>query len=408
MEALQAFANWTLDCFTRHEVYMNIIFFRVMFSLFFLAGANAQAAKACLSYFKAEQAVPYHSEVTIIIGSDQKVSNSKFVADAITAQFGELKDVKVNIVDLRDLPRSMFKSDYFAPKSKKFMTDFVDPVERSSALMFLVPEYDGAIPGILSYYMNHMRLSLSQKQIALVGLSGGKWGARAALDVFKGTLTHRGGRILGDLQINIENIDSQLSEGQIKSEALVKRISATVQEFAKVSTQAQGNAPFQKLMGQLVTAYQGKVVDLRLNNGNSIFGKLSGVILNENQTIAYVKFDGETQIKNKDVVIDGQDTDIHKGGYSMPVGAIKGLKKGWHKKENFEATGLAVGQKKRFVYESGIVLTGNIKKLTFDENGNLLVITYSDANVKKDGEFLYRSEWGDFDVAIADYIEGIK
>lgn len=387
---------------------MNKIFFQILFSLSVLVGTNALAAKSCLSYFKADQVGPYHSEVTIIIGSDEKVSNSKFVSDEIMAQFGELKDVKVNIVDLRDLPKSLWKSGYFAPKSKKFMTDFVDPIERSSALMFLVPEFDGTIPGVLSYYMNHMRLSLSQKQIALLGLSGGKWGARAALDVFKGTLTHRGARILGDLQINIENIDSQLADGQIKSDNLKKRIATAVTEFVKVSTQAQENIPHQKLMGQLVSAYQGKVVDLRLNNGNSIFGKLSGVVLNENQTLAYVKFDGETQIKNRDVVIEGQDTDIHKGGYSMPVGAIKGLKKGWHKKENFEATGLAVGQKKRFVYESGIVVTGTIKKLIFDENGNLLVITYSDANVKKGSEFLYRAEWGDFDVAIADYVEGLR
>lgn len=162
------------------------------------------------------------------------------------------------------------------------------------------------------------------------------------------------------------------------------------------------------MVAQIAEAYVEKAVELKLNNKVSIHGKLSGLVYNENKTLAYIQTAGATQIKFQGEVIPGQDVDVHNMGYGMPVGAIQGFKKSWYTKKNFEAMDFKVGQKKKIVYESGVVIQGTIKKLSFDEQGNLLVVTYSDATVKNGDNFLFRKEWGDFDVAVADFIEEVQ
>lgn len=95
------------------------------------------------------------------------------------------------------------------------MRDFSDPITRASSLIFVIPEYDGTVPGILSYFMNHTNAPIDKKSVGLVGISAGRWGARQVLDAFKGTLTHRGARVLGDFQINIPGVDSKIQEGRV-------------------------------------------------------------------------------------------------------------------------------------------------------------------------------------------------
>ncbi|MGZ3692506.1 MAG: NADPH-dependent FMN reductase, partial [Pseudobdellovibrio sp.] len=182
------------------------------------------AANACFPMVHNSQLPANTPEVTVIIGTDRQGSNSAIVSKAILSQLAAQNNVRINLVDLAKLPKSIFKSDYFAKKPAEFTKNFVEPIDQASALVFVIPEYDGAVPGILSYFMNHVRVPLAEKQVALVGLSAGRWGARSALDSFKGTLTHRAARVLGDLQINIENVDAKISEQNITDPETNRRI----------------------------------------------------------------------------------------------------------------------------------------------------------------------------------------
>lgn len=373
----------------------------------FLFYKLSYAAPMCRVMVHNSQATAYAPEITVVISTDRKNSNSAIVGQELIKQLTQNPNARINVIDLALLPQSMFKSDYFEKKSASFEKNFVTPIVKADGIIFVIPEYDGAVPGILSYYMNHMRSSLSKKQIALVGLSAGKWGARSPLDAFKGTLTHRGGRVLGDIQVNIENIETKVENSQLTHADSKSRLDLLARELTKSLNLSPGAVPTQKNLALIAASAKDKKAEILLNNSNAVEGLFANYVLNENGTLSYVQFSGPTKIKNKDAVIPGQDTNVHNLGYGMPVGAIKGFKKEWYKKANFEATGLKIGQSIKLEYESGIVVNGKIKNLTFDADGNLLVITFNDVSVKNGSNFLFQKEWGDFDIAVADHIEQI-
>lgn len=362
-------------------------------------------AESCKIMVHNSQISTYNREVTVVIGTDRMGSKSSAIAAEIVSQLALDASVKINLIDLAKLPKSVFKSDYFAKKTKAFMADFVEPIQRANGIIFVVPEYDGAVPGILSYYMNHMRISLDKKQVALVGISAGKWGARSALDSFKGTLTHRRARVLGDLQVNIEQIDAKFEGNKLTHQDSKNRLADTVKEIAKSLNQAADAVPAQKVLALLAAGLKDKNLELKLNNSNSVEGKFTNFVLNKNGTLAYVQFSGPTKIKNKGEVIPGQDVDVHNLGYGMPVGEVKNFKKAWYKKENLEALNLTTGKRVKLEYESGVIVTGKVKRLSLDAEGNLLVITFTDVVVNNKADVLFQKEWGDFDIAVADYIE---
>lgn len=366
-------------------------------------------ANSCRIMVHNSQISPYASEITVVIGTDRKDSKSAIIAAELVRSLTQNKDVRVNLIDLAKLPKSIFKSDYFAKKSAGFNRDFVDPIGRAEGLIFVVPEYDGAVPGILSYYMNHMRLSLNKKQVTLVGVSAGKWGARSALDSFKGTLTHRRARVLGDLQVNLENVDAKFNDNKLTDADSISRLADTAKNIASSTLMnSWGNEASQKIMVHVATARLNSMVNLMMNNTNSVEGKLTKYILNQHGTLAYVQFTGPTKIKNKDVVIPGQDVNVHDQGYGMPVGPVKGFKKGWYNKENLSDAKLEVGKRITLEYESEIIVKGTVKKLTLDGDGNLLVVTFSNVVVNNKKDILFQKEWGDFDIAVADFIEEIS
>lgn len=379
----------------------------LLFIATFLFYKLSYAAPLCRVMVHNSQATAYAPEITVVISTDRKNSNSAVVSKELLKHLTQNPNARINVVDLAKLPQSMFKADYFEKKSPFFENNFVKPIVNADGIIFVIPEYDGAVPGILSYYMNHMRASLSKKQIGLVGISAGRWGARAPLDAFKGTLTHRGGRVLGDIQVNIEFVEAKVENSQLTNADAKSRLSILATELTKSLNLSPGAVPAQKNLGMIAAAAKDKKAQVLLNNSNAVEGLFSNYVLNENGTISYIQFSGPTKIKNKDVVIPGQDVNVHDLGYGMPVGAIKGFKKEWHKKSNLESTGLKIGERIKLEYESGIVVNGKLKNMTYDTEGNLLVLTFSDVNVKNGSEFLFQKDWGDFDIAVADHIEQI-
>lgn len=371
---------------------------------------TAVAANFCRALINSSQKSAYASEITVIVGTDRKASKSSLIAKEVLKQLQQNPHVVINLVNLTDLPKNIFKSDYFEGKSASFTKNFVSPIERSQAIIFVIPEYDGAVPGVLSYYLNHMRTSFDKKYVALIGLSAGKWGARAALDAFKGTITHRQGRVLGDLQVNIENIENKTTANEVTDIDTLKRIQISVQELIKTLNMADESANKQMSLAQLAMLMRNSSVSIKLNNDITIEGNLNNLLLNENLTPAYIQMSGPTRLKQNQQVIEGQDTNVHASGYGMPIGAIHGYPKNWYKKSNLPFTiakGLKLSSKIKLTFESGIIVSGTVKNLTYDSNGNLLIITFTDASVKKGQEVLFDKNWGDFDMAVGDYIEKI-
>lgn len=374
-----------------------------------LLSLESWAAPRCQIIVHNSQQAALTPEITVITGTNRKGSNSSIVSSHIVNALSEMGAVKINLIDLAELPTSLLRADYFDKKPKGFQENFVNPIERASSLVFVIPEYDGTVPGVLSFYLNHMRASLDQKSVALVGISAGKWGARSALDTFKATLTHRRARVLGDLQINIENVESKVSDSKITDADSIKRLKQSLQELTSL-TQVNSGFIQQQQLSKKARLLIGRATEMTLNNKVQIEGPLAKIITESNGTLSYVQFGGPTRMKINNQTLQGQGFERHREGYGMPLGPITGLKSQWHTKKALEesnlleATGLlAVGKRIKLKYESGVVIDGKISSHQLDEAGNLIVMTFSQVQVTKGSDILFRKEWGDFDVAIADH-----
>jgi hypothetical protein len=154
---------------------------------------------------------------------------------------------------------------------------------------------------------------------------------------------------------------------------------------------------------------------IALDQSLEIDGKLAQSVVNEKGEPVFVKFSGQTalreQRKNGDVVtIAGQDEAWHASGYSSPLGnfSIAGTK---FNAANLDAAAAASlkGKPVTVNYESGIKVTGTLKNaVQHSETGKPIILTLENADVYgKDGSVLYQKDWGPFDLVLAKDINGI-
>lgn len=352
-----------------------------------LTATAASAAPMCGLVVHNSQVGQYSNEITVVIGTDRAGSNSSIVAKEILNVLAKDPNTRINLVDLAKLPKSIFRTDYFAAKPPAFVNDFVSPIERSQALIFVVPEYDGAIPGILSYYMNHMRVGLDNKMVSLVGISAGKWGARSALDAFKGTLTHRKAQVLGALQVNLENIDGKISDGRVSDADSQSRLAHATGELNRNVNRLSGSMTAQKNIAIMARGLRGRATQLTLNTGVKIEGRLVQYLTNANQTLSFIQLNGSA---------------------GLPVGPVKGLSNGWFKRPEVVSRQVKQGQNVQLDYESGVKVSGRVKSLNTDSRGQLTSVTLTNARVQLGTRQLIDVNLNEYDLFVADYIESLS
>src|ERR1700690_4452391 len=115
--------------------------------------------------------------ITLIVGTNRPGSNSRKVAAQIEEFYAELK-VRLNVLDLANLPPEIFSPTSYAEKPKSFLP-FAEPVLKSEGLHVVTPEYHSSVPGVLKYFIDMLKFpeSFEQKPVCFTGLSAGIWGA---------------------------------------------------------------------------------------------------------------------------------------------------------------------------------------------------------------------------------------
>jgi phenylalanine-4-hydroxylase len=158
-------------------------------------------------------------------------------------------------------------------------------------------------------------------------------------------------------------------------------------------------------LGGLISAQKAlrsrTVNTLELESGLQISGILGGLRLRGDE-IAYLSFSGPTLLAKDHKVLPGQGIEQHKQGFGTPVGRVK-LENSWRDlasvtKSDCSRLGWNEGRGIQLDYETGCLVSGQIKSLTFI-NEKLAILTLAGATASHDNEWLFKPEWGDFDIA---------
>jgi chromate reductase len=172
----------------------------------------------------------------IISGTDRPGSNSKkvsFIIQKIYATLGE----KVEIIDLADLKiiETMQKSRY-GESVPTVIQKTLDLINQSEGLIIVCPEYNGSMPGVLKWFIDHFKYpdAFEYRPICFIGL-GGMFGGLRAVEHLQQVFGYRNSFIFPD-RIFLINIFRNMKEGELTDLValdLLNKQSAGFQKFCR-------------------------------------------------------------------------------------------------------------------------------------------------------------------------------
>lgn len=147
---------------------------------------------------------------------------------------------------------------------------------------------------------------------------------------------------------------------------------------------------------------------VELNSGVQISGRLKAYQDFENEP-AYLQFDGPTQISFDSNELPGHSGSYHKMGFGSPVGHLKGFAKCLSQMNEAELgeLGVRVDATTTLKFENGTHVHGKVMGWLRAPTGQLMVISFTDCTVIRNGQTLFDPAWGIFDMAVGSSVTSV-
>jgi phenylalanine-4-hydroxylase len=150
------------------------------------------------------------------------------------------------------------------------------------------------------------------------------------------------------------------------------------------------------------------VCTVELNTRLAITSRLSE-FEHTGDRVDFVKFAGPVQISYEGKEIAGQGTARHAHGFSSPIGRLAGHTDralASMNENELRELGLAVNHTTSLRFASGFEVSGRVLRL-HREQGQLILVTFTDCSVRKNGKLYFDPAWGEFDMVIGDNVPSV-
>lgn len=162
----------------------------------------------------------------IISGTNRRGSRSRQLAGLIQGLYKEQGE-DVGIIDLAELPFQELTGEQYggAGLSIKW-ADAIAKINSSDGLIFVVPEYNGSLPGALKYFMDHWKYpdSYEFRPVCFVGLGAGPFSGIRPIEHLQHVMGYRNAYQF-PIRVFVTNVHKNLVDGVIQD--------ATVQQLLK-------------------------------------------------------------------------------------------------------------------------------------------------------------------------------
>lgn len=168
----------------------------------------------------------------IISGTDRPDSNTLKVAKYIQAIYRNLGE-DVEIMDLKDMKVHLHENLQYG-KPSEGIRPYMEKVVQSDGLIVVCPEYNGSMPGILKYFIDHLKYpdSFEFRPVCFVGL-GGMFGALRPVEHLQQIFGYRNAYVYPE-RVFIMNVFKVLStDGQVQDEMIKQLLVKQAQGFRK-------------------------------------------------------------------------------------------------------------------------------------------------------------------------------
>lgn len=109
----------------------------------------------------------------IISGTDRHDSNTFRVSQFIQKIYKDLGE-DVEIIDLKEVKAHLHEGPFYGATATNDLKTYLQKIATSDGLIVVTPEYNGSMPGVLKYFIDHMKFpeSFEYRPVAFVGLGG--------------------------------------------------------------------------------------------------------------------------------------------------------------------------------------------------------------------------------------------
>jgi NAD(P)H-dependent FMN reductase len=173
------------------------------------------------------------SGISIISGTDRADSRTEQIARAIQVMVTE-QGIASDLLSLRSLPRDLDKLGLYGGESPAMQLLIDRHLKPYDKLLFVLPEYNGSIPGMLKVFVDavHPR-DFHGKHAALVGVSDGHAGNLRGLDHFQAILNYLRVDVLW-LKPKLSHVDKLVDTlGAVTDERAIRQLHDLIALLAK-------------------------------------------------------------------------------------------------------------------------------------------------------------------------------
>ncbi len=176
--------------------------------------------------------------ITVFSGTNRENNRTKIVANKIYDLLKANSNEEVLFFSLEDLPTDFAHQAMYSPEGQsKALAAIQDKyLIPASKIYFVVPEYNGGIPGILKLFIDACSIREyaasfhGGKKAALVGIAAGRSGGLRGLESMTGFLNYLTINVLPN-KLPVSTIEQLLTNNQLTDEGTLKALEQQVQEF---------------------------------------------------------------------------------------------------------------------------------------------------------------------------------
>ncbi len=190
------------------------------------------------------------------------------------------------------------------------------------------------------------------------------------------------------------NYDITEPQPQLYVASNFQNMTEVLNELAKTMAYQKGG------LDSVRKAIQAKTVNtIELDSGLQISGRCSDVLLADGKNeMAYLKFEGPSQLAYRDVELPGHNKSYHSSGYGTALGPLK----------NQTWSSILTQENKMvdLVFQSAVRVKGLLKN-HLEMNGQLILLSFENCSVQFKNENLFEPAWGVYDLAIGEKVVSV-
>ncbi len=170
--------------------------------------------------------------ITVISGTNRPDSNTIKIAKHAVDGLRRVGE-EVELLDLTELPLELFDGASYGKKPEAFAV-FQDRITATDGILTVIPEYNGACPGVMKYFIDMLRFpdSLYEKPVGFIGISAGPWGAVRAVEQLEMVFHYRHAHLFGR-RVFVPYVGKELdADGQFVDPEMERRFGEALEKFA--------------------------------------------------------------------------------------------------------------------------------------------------------------------------------